>query len=530
MSRVIYRSESCRHLLAFIGVIFLMLVVSGLVDAAGSRVGDVAPDSLLEQDTLAVRVSRDGLAGVIAYMQARPELFSGEKPHGERLLTRQQREQIWLTWQVFLDHMASLDAIQQRHAGYRDYPDAAQTAAFNISYAAFLAKYRYALDFIAIAENDPDFDILLNEPVPELGMASQGYAKLKFHYLNVLLGLDFARLEALYTLRQGDEDFVLDSAMRDDAKRIWSAGKGEGPVATARNGVDMLGNALFQAYFPVQQGVSEWMGDVKVLRSGNSLISPQQIDRLSQVLQPGDILLERREWYLSNIGLPGFWSHAALYVGTAEQRIKYFDDEEVRAWVKEAGVKNGDFESLLTQRYPQAYANSLQPDHGRLPRVIEAISEGVVFTTVEHTADADSLVVLRPRVSKPTKARAIQRAFHYSGRPYDFNFDFRTDDSLVCTELIYKAYEPVNGMGGLRLPLTDVLGRPVTPANAIARQFDAEYGSGHQQYEFVLFLDGQEHLGIAKEAGIPVFRESWRRPKWHVVNQVVRSSNRVHRD
>jgi len=78
--------------------------------------------------------------------------------------------------------------------------------------------------------------------------------------------------------------------------------------------------------------------------------------------------------------------------------------------------------------------------------------------------------------------------------------------------------------------LTDVLGRPVTPANAIARQFDAEYGSGHQQYEFVLFLDGQEHLGIAKEAGIPVFRESWRRPKWHVVNQVVRSSNGVHRD
>lgn len=307
-----------------------------------------------------------------------------------------------------------------------------------------------------------------------------------------------------------------------NGKALWPA--------TARNGVDMLGNALFQAYFPVQQNVSEWMGDVRVLRTGNALISRPQIARLSQVLQPGDILLERREWYLSNIGLQGFWSHAALYVGSVEERIKYFDDEEVRAWLGEAGVTNGDFESLLRQRYPEAYTNSLKPYHGRLPRVLEAISDGVVFTTLEYTADADSLVVLRPRLSKPAKARAIQRAFHYSGRPYDFNFDFRTDEALVCTELIYKAYEPSGNTEGLLLPLTEVLGRPVTPANAIARQFDAEYGTAHQQYEFIMFLDGQEHLGIAKDAGIQMFRESWRRPKWHVINQVVQDSIRERRD
>ncbi len=73
------------------------------------------------------------------------------------------------------------------------------------------------------------------------------------------------------------------------------------------------------------------------------------------------------------------------------------------------------------------------------------MSEGVIFTTLEHSADCDSLAALRPRLPRREKAQAILRAFHYAGRPYDFNFDFGTDAELVCTELIYKAYEPAGG-------------------------------------------------------------------------------------
>jgi hypothetical protein len=34
-----------------------------------------------------------------------------------------------------------------------------------------------------------------------------------------------------------------------------------------------------------------------------------------------------------------------------------------------------------------------------------------------------------------------------------------------------------------------------------------------------LFLDGQERQKRAVEASIEVFRESWKRPKWHVLAQ-----------
>jgi uncharacterized protein YycO len=115
--------------------------------------------------------------------------------------------------------------------------------------------------------------------------------------------------------------------------------------------------------------------------------------------------------------------------------------------------------------------------------------------------------------------KAIVRSFHYSGRPYDFNFDFTTDSSLVCSELIYKSYEPSNKMKGLKLPLVKVAGRPVTPPNNIARMFDEEYGFDKQQFELVVFLDGFEKSGKAVRGDLEGFRKSWKRPNWHILVQ-----------
>jgi len=250
------------------------------------------------------------------------------------------------------------------------------------------------------------------------------------------------------------------------------------------------------------------------------LISQAQIKQLQQKLLPGDVLLERREWYMSNIGLPGFWSHAALYLGTPEERRAFFADADTQAWVKKLGEPGGDLEALLQTRYPKAYEASIKPqEEHHAVRVMEAISEGVSFTTLEHSADCDSLVVLRPKLSKAEKAEALLRAFHYAGRPYDFNFDFATDSELVCTELVYKAYESAAGFRGLTFPLVEMLGRKVTPANQIARQFDAQCETAEEQFELVIFLDGQERRAKAVEASLATFRESWRRPKWHVLVQ-----------
>ena len=42
---------------------------------------------------------------------------------------------------------------------------------------------------------------------------------------------------------------------------------------------------------------------------------------------PGDIVVVRQNWFISNIGLPGFWPHAELYLGTVAELQRYFDED-----------------------------------------------------------------------------------------------------------------------------------------------------------------------------------------------------------
>lgn len=163
-----------------------------------------------------------------------------------------------------------------------------------------------------------------------------------------------------------------------------------------------------------------------------------------------------------------------------------------------ARLEPGALADLIRQRHPDAWAlyNTLD-EEGYPRRVIEAIAEGVSLTSLEHSAAAVSLAVLRPNLLKVEKAKAVLHAFGYQGRPYDYEFDFLTDAALVCSELAYKCYEPGEGSRGLDMPLDQVAGRTITPPNALAERYDAEQGTPGQQTELVLFLDGYERGGVA---------------------------------
>ena len=112
--------------------------------------------------------------------------------------------------------------------------------------------------------------------------------------------------------------------------------------------------------------------------------------------------------------------------------------------------------------------------------------------------------------------KALCYALAQYGRPYDYNFDFTTDNALVCSELVCKAYR---GVEGLDLEPSVINGRVLFTPNFFAKKFAEERGREDAQLDLVLFLDGNEGTNRAEPAGADAFADSWKRPKWYVFTQ-----------
>lgn len=249
---------------------------------------------------------RANLQQAAAFARSRPELFNPLRQKKNDLLAREDKLAIWNSWSSVLDSIAGLDAIRREHKKFDLFHDKERrNTSFAIANASFLAGYRYALEFIALADNNPALDTVLNEPVPELGIPAGTFDRFKFRFLNVAIASEFAAMQVI-AKSYGAGPRELHAAISEDSRVIWKMGKGKGHELTLKNALAVVQKTGFTAWFPLQKGVSSWMGDTKVARKHSHLISARQIAEMGKRLQPGDILFERHEWYLSNLGLPGF--------------------------------------------------------------------------------------------------------------------------------------------------------------------------------------------------------------------------------
>ena len=150
--------------------------------------------------------------------------------------------------------------------------------------------------------------------------------------------------------------------------------------------------------------------------------------------------------------------------------------------------------------------------------VIEAIKYGVLLNPLSK-ACGDYMAAFRPRIDKVAKAQAIIQAFSHVGKPNDFNFDFATDHALVCTELVWRSYQPGMRKIGLRFDLVEIAGRKTLPANEIAKDYVKEKSESHPQLDFVLFIDANEEQQKAYFSDEKTFIESVTRAKWSFLQE-----------
>lgn len=264
---------------------------------------------------------------------------------------------------------------------------------------------------------------------------------------------------------------------------------------------------------PMHESLFTWVGDTRIKKKQTRLISPEQVDAMGEVMLPGDIIIERQNWYLSNVFLPGFWPHGAIYIGDVKTLSAFLDnDPQVKAYYAKRNFSG--FMDWLKKTYPEKYNNFIKaPEKNEHPRAtLEAISEGVVLNTLRHTCYADYIAVLRPRLPKVDIAKAIEAGFYYNGRPYDFDFDFYTESDLVCTELVIKCYAPFRNKKGLVFPTETAMGKQAVRADEFVRTFAREENTPNAQLDFVYFLRGREKAGKAVVGDAKMLKDSvnWR--------------------
>jgi hypothetical protein len=200
-----------------------------------------------------------------------------------------------------------------------------------------------------------------------------------------------------------------------------------------------------------------------------------------------------------------------MYTGNLSEMDEYFGRSD---------VLNGLLVSeYLEDNHPELYEDYISHAGNESGRILEAVKDGIVLHSLDKAARVDYLGVMRPRLSKDEILIALKKSFGYYGRPYDFDFDFVTDNKLVCSELVYKSYESHIGYVGLNFTIDLTAGRWVVSPNAMVEQFDEAYDNEDRQLDFVLFLDGLGGRNKAYFADIDDFRESWTRPKWSIYQE-----------
>ena len=186
------------------------------------------------------------------------------------------------------------------------------------------------------------------------------------------------------------------------------------------------------------QGFGNAVGAVQ-FRRGKLYNDPVVEAALASVLQPGDILLEKTPFRLTDRFIPGHYGHVAIWLGSgAELRTILGEDP------------------LLVP-----HQRSLDAGAG----VCEALRDGVQLNPLAHFLDVDDVAVLRlGGMDATARAGILRRALRQLGKAYDFNFDVETADRIVCSEIVYQVFTSIDW------PTSKSLGRATISPDQVARR------------------------------------------------------------
>jgi hypothetical protein len=249
----------------------------------------------------------------------------------------------------------------------------------------------------------------------------------------------------------------------------------------------------------IQKGICEVCADIDFSFRPEKFISKEDLQHIKDTLRPGDIIIKRNDEQLSNVGIPGFWTHSGIYVGSLAQLDSCFSGIAMLGAQKPS--------TYIQENYHEAYER-LADKKGL---IIEAIGKGVVINPVEHIAKVDYLAALRTNLEKGDIFKSLLTAFEYLGTPYDYLFDFSNDNELVCSELIYLSFRPSPSKKGINFIMGELDGETFLSPNDIAKQYSVEWKQPSPQLKLVFFYDAERRHRTSVSRNEAIFAKTWKR-------------------
>lgn len=356
--------------------------------------------------------------------------------------------------QHYHEHRLHLYGLIDRYISYRRITDpAVRLQAFCVGFAAAVSLYAKSLKLIRQYEHNPLVRKKLNEPEPRFQLPGGMFEEILRAHCSLRHGLLYFAAVRFWKRHfpeiksrrlPQDRDFaLLVRLIRQQHHRV-RAGFGDLWLRHLRRDGNACWSAVADPVVHVWDLFRNWAAHFFTLQHrapirDHCALTERVLEQLRPHLRPGDVLLIRAEGRLTTTLLPGFWSHAALYLGHD------LSDPTV--------VQSGIDPSLL-----------LLPSRGW---VVDAVSPCVRIRSLDDCLCADHLAVVRPLLSAWDLQRGLREALSHLGKPYDLEFDFNQAHRIVCTELIYRA---LHRRGAIRLHLVKRLGRYTLTGDDMAAQ------------------------------------------------------------
>jgi len=378
-----------------------------------------------------------------------------------------------------------------RHQHYDQLPEAEwRLRSFLLAFAAALVLYSKSLKIIQVVEPRPMLRAKINEPDAKFELEAgffddvvMGYSSLS-NYRSIAVADRYWRAHRRSSLlRELSAEPSVNGLCDIIRHRRSRVRKRYLDVLRRRLGSDWRAfwRSVMRPARDTRYGLQTLIGGrfagLHLVSKPRHVLTPDVLGALRPQLQPGDVLLCRAEGKLTAELLPGFWSHAAIYLGSREELLPL---------------------EVSSQPLAARHWAEMPEVPAPLGCVIEGVAPRVRIAPLELSMEADHLLVLRPRISPNQMTLALGEAFGHLGKPYDFEFDFNSTSRVVCTELVYRSYQ---GTGAIQFPLVKRLGRFTLSGDDIAHfaldEWERAGGTGQALLQPAAMIlkrrDGQAH-------------------------------------